>query len=677
MGAVQLTVMRTQVLALVLVLILAFPLQSVTAEEDDETLEARETWAEFFPDSESTILQWRNIETTDGLLLDQLKMATYEIHRKENGRFFANAITPETIVAEDIPACYMNDLNEDCSGKGHTFVYEPAPGTSGEVSYAVVTVLRDGTRTEEVNVGLSQIPGGHREVVPDSIAPELFAAQYDVANQSTVFTWRPSCAGNNFYHSLYEHSVPATKSTWDGMDKTLVTNFIPATSSQFTLDWTNQSIDREVYYTLTCFYPPYCDDFGCYPAREDTRLHSANSLTTPLIEDNQAPRYGGSLIAQFNPSEAQTVLQWSEVTQSDIAKIRIYHALSPIVSFEQSGVQVLAELDTTSVEFIHQLSDDWMLTSHYAIGLVDTRGNIQIDEFDVSGKVGPILERNVPISISELHIEQDDTTLHFEWELDARFITGDAILWTSTSSNPDMTPAWEELTRLNPKTLEHHMTFEEMGEAWYALTLEGTWGTSPGSHLDDRILLGRNAVFFAPEDQPDDSATTNDSSAIERVDLPEFMLRLTDENLSLSNGDWVTLQSQTNETFTLQFTHSQTNSTIRWTDALNTNPFWFSASQSGDEFSIKVEEPVNLIHIESTNVNGEIHIVRIGIDWPEEEIVQPNNSSDSELIVDKEASSEDSVSLPLLLIVGVIAAYILIIVSMKGNEENVFTTEEE
>ncbi|MEC8588755.1 MAG: hypothetical protein VXY35_01210 [Candidatus Thermoplasmatota archaeon] len=669
--------MRTQAIGLILLLILAFPLQSVTAEEDDETLEARETWAEFFPDSESTILQWRNIETTDGLLLDQLKMATYEVHRTENGRFFTNAITPETIVAEDIPACYMNDLNEDCSGKVHTFVYEPAPGTSGEVSYAVVTVLRDGMRTEAVNVGMSQIPGGHREVVPASVAPELFAAQYDVANQSTVFTWRPSCAGNNFYHSLYEHSVPATKSTWAGMDKTLVTNFIPATSSQFTLDWTNQSIDREVYYTLTCFYPPYCDDFGCYPAREDTRLHSANSLTSPIIEDNQAPRYGGSLIAQFNPSEFQTVLQWSEVTQSDIAKIRIYHATSPIVSLEQNGVQVLAELDTTSVEFIHQLSDDWMLTSYYAIGLVDTRGNIQIDQFDVSGKVGPILERNLPISISELNIEQDNSTLHFEWNLDARFISGDAILWTSTSSNPDMTPAWEELTRLNPKTLEHHMTFEEMGEAWYALTLEGTWGASPGPHIDDRILLGQNAVYFAPQEQPENPATTNDSSAIEFVDLPEFLLRLTDENLSLSNGDWVTLQSQTNDNFTLRFTHSQTNSTIRWTDALNTNPFWSSASQTGDDFSIKVEEPVNLIHIESTNVNGEIHIVRIGIDWPEEEIVQPNNSSDSQLVDNKEASAEDSVSLPLLLIIGVIAAYILIIVSMKGNEESVFTTEEE
>ena len=351
--------------------------------------------------------------------------------------------------------------------------------------------------------------------------------------------------------------------------------------------------------------------------------------------------------------------------------------MNPIVSFEQSGVQVLAELDTTSAEFIHQLSDDWMLTSHYAIGLVDTRGNVQIDQFDVSGKVGPILERNVPISISELQLKQDNSTLSFEWELDARFINGDATLWTSTSSNPDMTPAWEEITRLNPKTLEHHITFDELGEAWYALTLEGNWGASPGSHLDDRILLGQNAVFFVPQEQPEDRETSNDSGAIERVDLPEFMLHLTEENQSLNNGDWLTLQPQTNDTFTLRFTHSQTNSTIRWTDALNTNPFWSSASQSGDEFSIMVEEPVNLIHIESTNVNGEIHIIRIGIDWPEEEIVQPNNSSDSQLVDDKEASPEDSVSLPLLLIVGVIAAYILIIVSMKGNEENVFKTEEE
>ena len=83
--------MRTRTVALLLVLILVFPLQLTAAEENDDTLEVREIWAEFFPDTESTILQWRNIETTQGVLLDQLKMATYEIHRSENGPFFANA----------------------------------------------------------------------------------------------------------------------------------------------------------------------------------------------------------------------------------------------------------------------------------------------------------------------------------------------------------------------------------------------------------------------------------------------------------------------------------------------------------------------------------------------------------------------------------------------------------
>ena len=149
------------------------------------------------------------------------------------------------------------------------------------------------------------------------------------------------------------------------------------------------------------------------------------------------------------------------------------------------------------------------------------------------------------------------------------------------------------------------------------------------------------------------------------------------EDRSLRNGDWVTLQSESNETFTLQFTHSQANSTIRWKDALNANPFWFSASQSEDSFLILVEESVDLIHIESTNVNGEIHIVRVGIDWPEEEIIQPDDTTNQQLVEDKESSSEDSVSLPLLLIVGAIAVYILIIVSMRGNDENVFKSEEE
>ena len=63
MDAVWYCAMRTQAVCLVLLLTLASLVHSTSAEGDDETLEARDAWAEFFPDSEATILQWRNIET--------------------------------------------------------------------------------------------------------------------------------------------------------------------------------------------------------------------------------------------------------------------------------------------------------------------------------------------------------------------------------------------------------------------------------------------------------------------------------------------------------------------------------------------------------------------------------------------------------------------------------------
>ena len=95
---------------------------------------------EFFQTRSQPSCNGETLRQPTGLLLDQLKMATYEVHRSENGRFFTNALTPETIIAENIPACYMNDLNEACSGKVHTFVYEPEPRLH-QRSYAIVTIL--------------------------------------------------------------------------------------------------------------------------------------------------------------------------------------------------------------------------------------------------------------------------------------------------------------------------------------------------------------------------------------------------------------------------------------------------------------------------------------------------------------------------------------------------------
>jgi len=54
------------------------------SEETDSTLEARNVDAQYLPDLEVTNISWRNIDTTDGQLLGDLRMATYEVHRSSS-----------------------------------------------------------------------------------------------------------------------------------------------------------------------------------------------------------------------------------------------------------------------------------------------------------------------------------------------------------------------------------------------------------------------------------------------------------------------------------------------------------------------------------------------------------------------------------------------------------------
>ena len=139
-------------------------------------------------------------------------------------------------------------------------------------------------------------------------------------------------------------------------------------------------------------------------------------------------------------------------------------------------------------------------------------------------------------------------------------------------------------------------------------------------------------ALFTPVQEEIDSEIPDDDVVENIIELPEFRLDFVGQNRSMSNGDWVTFESTNNATYTIEFTHSQNNSRIRWTDALNANPFWSAATKTENGFSITIDEPTNLIHIESTNLNGEIHIVRVGVDWPDEQPVEPEESDETVLI---------------------------------------------
>ena len=205
-------------------------------------------------------------------------------------------------------------------------------------------------------------------------------------------------------------------------------------------------------------------------------------------------------------------------------------------------------------------------------------------------------------------------------------------------------------------------------------------GIFTSTHRDDRIYLGTNAVLFSPAQEEIDSETPDDNTVESVIELPEFKLDFVEQNRSMSNGDWVTFESTNNATYTIEFTHSQINSTIRWTDALNANPFWSAATITGNGFSITIDEPINLIHIESTNVNGEIHIVRVGVDWPDEQRVEPEaiDETDETLLAEEKESKEDKSSpLPIMMVIGVIVAYIFIVLALRPKNELPIYLEEE
>ena len=665
-----------------ILLVVTLPV-GAASEQTDSTLEARDLYVQYFPDMELTNIIWRNIISTDGQLIDELKMATYEVHRSST-MFQPGFDRETTLIASDIPACNSTDSNEECSGKEHVLEYYPPPSKVNVrfIYYAIVTILRDGTVTDTVNLGISQTPPGYVEDTAPIQSPQDFTATYNASNKSTHFSWRPACTGSNYDYILYEHNEPATRSTWDEIEKEITTDEIPQNVSEYTLDWTYESyykpIEREIYYTLTCLYPPYCDDEACYPGSEDVRFYTDNTLAEPIIEDTRVPRYSGHLLAEYDREDSTTSLQWTKVAEKDISSILLYHSTDPIVSVVQENVTVLAELPADSVEFVHHLTTDWMTTSYYALGLVDNSGNVQTNNFDVLGKVGPVLERMLPISITSLDVEiENSTTLLFSWDIDSSFSQGDAVLWKSEVTTPDLSVEWTEVSRLNPMEGEFYYSVNQLDTSWYALTLEGTWGSSTNTHIDDRIEANTNAIYLIPQWQSEDETDESNFSSDEKIDLPSFEITLLETNQTVKNGDWITLFAETNTTHEFSFSSSQNGSTYRWSNALNDDPFWFGATSSSGIWTITVENPIKLIHIESTNANGEVDIIRVGIDWNYHESNQPVEEEEPTTKDEKKSSSEEQTISPfLLIIISLMVAYIVVLFIQSKPEKQLFLEEE-
>lgn len=265
----------------------------------------------------------------------------------------------------------------------------------------------------------------------------------------------------------------------------------------------------------------------------------------------------------------------------------------------------------------------------------------------------------------------------FSWDIDSRFNQGDAVLWKSKVTTPDLSVEWTEVSRLNPMAGEFYYSVDQLDRSWYALTLEGTWGSSVNTHIDDRIEADTNAIYLIPQWQSEEEIDEFNSSSDDKIELPPFEINLLESNQTIKNGDWITLLAETNSTHEFSFTSAQNGSTYRWSNALSDDPFWFGANPSNDIWTITVENPIKLIHIESTNANGEIDIIRVGIDWDYLELSQPVIEEEKTTTDEKKSSSQEQTISPVLLIaVSIMAAYIVVLVVQRKPEKQLFLEEE-
>ena len=81
-------------------------------ESTDNSLEARDIQVSFGSD-ESTTITWRNINTTDYILLDSLRNTSYEIYRSAVVMNASNILSLSPI-ATGIMACEANESYSTC-----------------------------------------------------------------------------------------------------------------------------------------------------------------------------------------------------------------------------------------------------------------------------------------------------------------------------------------------------------------------------------------------------------------------------------------------------------------------------------------------------------------------------------------------------------------------------------
>ena len=506
--------MRCAVLFTSLLLLSTIPLSTnVTASGSDQNYGITFT-ASFDNSTEMTTLNITMPETNNATLLDELKDEPFSIFRILAGDW---PVLVETI-ATDINFCTQGMSNSECSGANFQIEHFPKP--SGDHETDDFQYILQSNMTSNVFI----ISNSVEETAPHTMSVENLSAIY--SDGVTDLTWDyPTESDMNHSIMIYSHDSPATRENWDSMPKTIVSSSVLAGTTNYQIDHSGTSVEREIYYSVTLLYP----------TSEDTRFLGSNTLTSPVWEDNVAPLFIGELSATFDPETDTTTIDWEEGVQDEDLTINIYRSSMAPETIDPNTL--VAEVDAAQSSYELEIPLGEHRQSWYAISLQDSQGNEVMELTESSPVSDPVIETTISTTtVSGIETERyADGTVVISWGDNTNNPTALAKVWRSISGPIDSLDEVEELgiTNLSNEQFTHN-PLNAQDEAWYAVTIVAAWGSEQNPWHDERLFSGENSLSqpLRETDEEIEEIVVNFTSSV---------MTTTGQRANLSDGAMVTL----------------------------------------------------------------------------------------------------------------------------------------
>jgi hypothetical protein len=463
--------------------------------DEEEYLEAKNLTAIVDNENETVTLLWENIDTLNYLILQDLKTTNYSLYRSDEPLNSSNYQQAE-LIADNIQACLTSDDFTDCRNREHIVVYNIPPNTDGNYYYGIVSILENGTATDNFSLGDAALNQPVYEYGSPITSPYGLQANYNLDNSTTQLSWIDasrvdSSIDTNHTTSIWSHLTQANRSNWDTLNKTQIITNVSSSVNTFEIIHSS-NVSRANYYTV----------IHTFEGQNDTRFLSGNTLTQALIEDNIGSLITGTLQAEFNATNSQTSMNWTDSTIQDVNHtLHIWRSVSAITNLHADGVEEIIQLPANSTYYNFTVPSGFSGESYYLITLSDEIGNHQtnlngapqanLNEYTLTSNENIVTSLVAAHSTGVTKLTWIDLVNHSEATYQ---------IWRSTTGQINTTSFGSSsivlLDTVDSEVQHYNHTLEDniSGKAWYAVTAVASFGTQNVTIQQTNISLSLNSL---------------------------------------------------------------------------------------------------------------------------------------------------------------------------------------